>query len=126
MHIWICKLNILGDANATYGGIFGHLLADNYDRSYTAWQHTLERNSRAEFSISCIHIKAHVVMDVAKAGKHDWTLYFRPFDNNLWLENMMTFQCRTDTKKLIVPVKTDPFLFRVLFRRRFVRVIHIQ
>ncbi len=72
------------DANATYGGILGNLLDDNYDRGSTAWQHTLERSLRAEFSVNCIHIKAHFVMDVDRAVKNDWTLYFRPFTQSLW------------------------------------------
>ncbi len=40
-------------------------------------------------------------MDVAKAGKHDWTLYFRPFNNDLWLENIITFPMQNSYLKTV-------------------------
>ncbi len=76
---------IKGHANATYSGVYGSVMNDEFDQASQAFQHNLQRSDLFDFSVDVVHIRSHYMMDVGRAGRPDWTLYIRPFHIDTWL-----------------------------------------
>ncbi len=78
------KFHTTGEANATFSGVFGSILRDEYDRCSTVFRPSPERALRLDFSVGVVYARRYYVMDVGKASKFDWTLYLRPFRTLTW------------------------------------------
>ncbi len=74
---------ILGDENATYTGILGAIVHDEYDTASSFWFPQEDRLKVLDFTIPYYFFTLGYITAAGSTGL-DWDLYLRPFTNQLW------------------------------------------
>ena len=72
------------DPNATFSGLFGNVVNDNYDLGLSSWQQSIERNTWVDFSSQIIAIRMVLAINL-RQPKIDMGLFLRPFTGRSWV-----------------------------------------
>ena len=114
-----------GYANATYTGAFGAMVNDLADTTSEGWVPLFERTRVVDFSVQKALIGQHYIMDVGRATRTDWKLFFRPFHSRVWVAGAVTILLISTTYQVFAAC-LGPFVGLPIANSQVLRILALS